>query len=301
MTLTVASATTEEDAYQITHAMLKECVKSVDSTILKNHLHTIYSNACPDLSAQSIKEIADTLLDIIQESENLAKLHRTYIDKIHEPYGLSQPMTAARQRRAEAIGAKVATLMQDSSHPDLPILDYGAGGGEPAKEVNRRTGRTVIAADVDNFLKEGMPETVVFTPIYQGKMLDKVADKSVGDAFASYAFHHADGMDYDTQFSELHRVLADGGKLHVFETGVANDANHNAYTDKSAFLQAQFLDVITSNFFRTEPVMMPVPGNYYPEGKWVDHAEKAGFHVESIKNLGRDSFGEACFDMTFSR
>ncbi len=270
-------------------------VSTIDETKLAHNISHIYQQACPELTTKQAETIASLFCEVVKDANSLEEMHLLYKEKIHEPFGLSEPMKECREKRATAIGEQIAELVADSNNPDMPTLDYGAGGGRPAAEITKLTKRDVIAADVDNFLVDGIPETVVFETIHQGKMLPGISDKSAGDAFLSYALHHAEGNGYKEQFNELHRVLADDGKLHILETGIANDNNNFAYGEKQPFLEAQFLDFVTSNFFREEPIQMPVPGNYHRPEKWVDYAKKSGFQLEEMKHTGRDSFGEDCF------
>ncbi len=252
-----------------------------------------------DEYTKQAREIAETFVELLKNASSMEDLHTQYREIIHEPYKLAEPMAACREHRAENIGTKVAGLMADSEHPELPILDYGCGGGRPAAEVQKNTNRTIIAADVGNFLVDGIPDTVIFEPISEGKGLSQVQNASIGDAFLSYVLHHTDGAAYQEQFNELYRVLADGGKLHVLETGISDDAGQQNFDKKHLFLKAQLIDFITSNFFREETIPMPVLGLYFDEDTWTTYAEKAGFEKIRSLHTGKDNFGEDCFEMTF--
>lgn len=304
--IAVEMKTIEEDAIENrlldeTFLTAKQAVTEIDRETLIQTLSNVYRQTSNDIAYKDSIAIAEAFIEIGKQAQSIEEWHKLYTEKIHIPYDLAPLMVQARKERAENIGEIVAEKFEGSVNKELPILDYGAGVGEPASIVSQRTGRKVFAADVGNFLADGLPETVVFSLIRQGKMLSEIADKSVGDVFLSYALHHANGFDYDTQFEELARVTKEGGILHILETGVGNEKNEQSFTSKDDFLTAQLLDFTTSNFFRDEPFIMPVAGNYHDEEKWIKHAKQAGFTVKEVEHHGRDNFGEYCYDMTFVR
>ncbi len=105
------------------------------------------------------------------------------------------------------------------------ILDFGAGIGGSVPYFRRHLGEAALTCmDVSEkslaIARSRFPREATFQ-VFDGVTIP-FADDAFDIAFAACVFHHIDPTEHGRLFRELHRVIAPGGSLFVFEHNPLN-------------------------------------------------------------------------------
>lgn len=152
-----------------------------------------------------------------------------------------EPFGAPRSLPRMLFDFAVLTACMTSNHPELPVLDFGAGSGW-ITELLGRMGNRVVAFDIHGDL-----EACLRSRIHADQRLNSefigfehgdghrmpFADNSFSNLLCYDTLHHM--HSYPKVFAEFSRVLAPGGRAVFVEPG----AKHSKSANTIAFLEQQ--------------------------------------------------------------
>jgi SAM-dependent methyltransferase len=154
---------------------------------------------------------------------------------------LTEPFGVPRDLARMLFDFAVLVACMTDQHPELPVLDFGAGSGW-ITELLARTGKRVVAFDIHTNLEPCLRSRIQADRRIASENIGfqqgdghamPFEDSSFSNLLCYDTLHHM--YDYPKVFSEFARVIRPGGRAVFVEPG----AKHSTSSGTIAFLEEQ--------------------------------------------------------------